>query len=94
MSTLITENFEMVAPSEADAILARESSRLLASHKLGTQTSIRLPLLNEGEPAETMTVRHVLAAAIVSVDSRRISPLFQLRSDAADQLADNARQTP
>ncbi len=56
MSTLIPENFEMVAPSEADALLARESSRLLASHKLGTQTSIRLQLLDDGAPAETMTV--------------------------------------
>lgn len=56
MSTLIPENFEMVTPSEADAVLARESSRLLASHKLGTQTSIRLQLLDDGEPSETMTV--------------------------------------
>jgi excisionase family DNA binding protein len=56
MSTLIPENFETVAPSEADVVLARESSRLLASHKLGTQKSIRLQVLDDGEPTETMTV--------------------------------------
>ena len=56
MPTLIPENFETVAPSEADAALALESSRLLASHKMGTQSSIRLQLLDDGEPAETMTV--------------------------------------
>jgi hypothetical protein len=56
MSTLIPESFETVAPSEADAVLARESSRLLASRKLGLHSSIRLQLLDDGEPAETMTV--------------------------------------
>ncbi|TVP98020.1 MAG: helix-turn-helix domain-containing protein [Planctomycetaceae bacterium] len=56
MSSLIPENFEMVAPSEADVVLARESSRLLASRKLGAQTSIRLQVLGDGEPAEIMTV--------------------------------------
>ena len=30
MAALIPENFETVAPSEADALLARESSRRLA----------------------------------------------------------------
>lgn len=44
MATLIPENFETVAPSEADARLALESSRLLATHKLGKRTSIRLRL--------------------------------------------------
>jgi excisionase family DNA binding protein len=42
MATLIPENFETVAPSEADAQLALESSRLLATHKLGKRSSIRL----------------------------------------------------
>ena len=32
MTTLISEYFETVAPSEADALLARESSRRLATH--------------------------------------------------------------
>ena len=35
MTRLIPENFETVAPSEADAALARESSLLLASRKMG-----------------------------------------------------------
>ncbi|WP_217647066.1 helix-turn-helix domain-containing protein [Planctomicrobium piriforme] len=46
----------MVASSPADALLAGESSRLLASHKLGTQAGIRIQLLDNGEPAEIMTV--------------------------------------
>jgi len=56
MPTFIPENFEMVSPSESDVALALESSRLLASHKLGPQTSMRLQLLDDGEPAETMTI--------------------------------------
>ena len=50
MATLISENFETVAPSEADARLALESSRLLANHKLGKGSSIRLRLEDEAEP--------------------------------------------
>lgn len=56
MNTLISENFETVAPSEADALLARESSRQLATHKLGKRSSIRIQLLDDGEKAETVVV--------------------------------------
>jgi len=56
MSTLIPKNFESVAPSETDVVFARESSRILASHQLGAQTSIQLQLLDEGEPAQSITV--------------------------------------
>ncbi len=56
MTALISENFETVAPSEADALLARESSRLLATHKLGKQSSVRIQLLADGEEAETVAV--------------------------------------
>jgi excisionase family DNA binding protein len=55
MSTLIPENFETVAPSEADALLARESSRLLATHKLG-RASVRIRFLDDGDMAETVAV--------------------------------------
>jgi excisionase family DNA binding protein len=56
MNNLISENFETVAPSEADALLARESSRRLATHKLGKRSSIRIQLLDDGEEAETVAV--------------------------------------
>src|SRR5260221_4392681 len=56
MATLIPENFETVAPSEADALLARESSRRLATHKLGRRPSIRIQVLDDGEEAETVAV--------------------------------------
>ncbi len=56
MSTLIPENYETVAPSEADALLARESSRRLATRKLGRKTSIRIKVLDDGEEAETVSV--------------------------------------
>jgi len=54
MATLIPENSETVAPSEADTRLALESSRLLATHKLGDQSSIRLRL--DDDEAEPVTV--------------------------------------
>ena len=56
MNTLISDNFETVAPSEADAMLARESSRQLATHKLGKRSSIRIQFLDDGEEAETVAV--------------------------------------
>ena len=56
MPTLTPENYETVAPSEADALLARESSRRLATRKLGRKTSIRIQVLDDGEEAETVSV--------------------------------------
>jgi excisionase family DNA binding protein len=56
MAVPISENFETVAPTEADARLARESSRRLATHKLGRRSSVRIRLLDDGEDAEPMAV--------------------------------------
>ncbi len=56
MTALISENFETVAPSEADALLARESSRRLATHKLGKRSSIRIQLVADVEETETVAV--------------------------------------
>ena len=50
------ENFETVAPTEADALLARESSRRLASQKLGPRSSVRIQLLGDGTEAEAVAV--------------------------------------
>jgi excisionase family DNA binding protein len=55
MSALSHDNFQTVAPTEADALLARESSRRLASRKLGRRASVRIQLLDGGE-AETVAV--------------------------------------
>jgi excisionase family DNA binding protein len=56
MSTLIPEHFETVAPTEADALLARESSRQLATRKLGRRASVRIQLLDDGNAAEPVSV--------------------------------------
>ena len=56
MAVLIPHNFETVSPSEADAVLARESSRRLATRKLGRTSSIRIQVLDDGEEAETVAV--------------------------------------
>ena len=56
MTSLIQENFETVEPSAADALLARESSRRLATHQLGRRTSIRIQILEDGEEAEAVSV--------------------------------------
>src|SRR6202040_4525 len=56
MTIPMSENFETVAPSEADALLARESSRRLATHKLGKRSSVRIQLLADGKEAETVAV--------------------------------------
>jgi excisionase family DNA binding protein len=56
MTALISENFETVAPTEADALLARESSRLLATRKLGRRSSVRIQVLDDGKEDEPVTV--------------------------------------
>ena len=55
MTAINSKNFETVAPTDADALLARESSRLLATHKLGRRSSVRIQLL-DGKDAETVAV--------------------------------------
>jgi excisionase family DNA binding protein len=56
MTALIPENFQTVAPTEADAQLARESSRRLATHKLGRRSSVQIQVQGDGKDAETVTV--------------------------------------
>jgi excisionase family DNA binding protein len=56
MAALTAANFETVAPSEADTLLARESSRRLATRKLGRRSSIRIQVLDAGGEAETVDV--------------------------------------
>lgn len=56
MARLIAKNFQTVAPSEADVLLALESSRRLATREPGRQTSIRIQVLDEGGDAETVAV--------------------------------------
>jgi excisionase family DNA binding protein len=56
MPTLLPDNFETVAPTEAEARLARESSRRLATHKLGRRSSVRIQLLDDGKETEAVAV--------------------------------------
>ncbi len=56
MAALIPENFEATAPSEADALLARESSRRLANRKLGRRTTVCIQLLDDGKEPEAIAV--------------------------------------
>jgi len=55
-ATLISGPFETVAPTEADAQLASDSSRQLATHKLGRRQSVRIQLVDDGEQAEAVAV--------------------------------------
>ena len=61
MSTLLPDNFETVSPTDSDARLALESSRILASRKLGKKTSVRIRLgdddSSEGVVVPTSAVR-------------------------------------
>jgi excisionase family DNA binding protein len=56
MATLISEIFETVAPSQADTLLARESSRLLAAYKLGQSAGVRIRLVADAEQDEPVVV--------------------------------------
>jgi excisionase family DNA binding protein len=50
------ESFETVAPTESDTRLARESSRRLASHRLGRRSSVRIQILDDAERGETVVI--------------------------------------
>jgi excisionase family DNA binding protein len=50
MTPSVSESFATIAPTEADAQLARESSRKLATHKLGRRASVRIQVLDAHEP--------------------------------------------
>jgi excisionase family DNA binding protein len=56
MDTLISNTVEMVAPTEADTLLARESSRQLSIHRLSRRRSVRIQLLDDEEASETVVV--------------------------------------
>jgi len=56
MRTPIAENIQTVAPNQADAWLARESSRLLAGRIRGGQESVRIRLVDEGGETEAVSV--------------------------------------
>jgi excisionase family DNA binding protein len=56
MTTVISKTVETIAPTEADTLLARESSRRLASHQLGKRQSVRIQILDDKEHAETVAV--------------------------------------
>jgi excisionase family DNA binding protein len=56
MAPLLPDHFETVAPSAADVVLARESSRRLAARKLGRRTSVGIQLFDDGAQPETLTV--------------------------------------
>ncbi len=56
MAALIPEKSESIAPTGADAMLARESSRHHVTHKLSQRSSVRNQLLDDGEEAETVAV--------------------------------------
>jgi hypothetical protein len=56
MTTPICESFETLAPTEAEAQLARESSRRLAAHKLGRRSSVRIRLVDDDQEAEPVAV--------------------------------------
>jgi excisionase family DNA binding protein len=56
MRAVISETFATVVPTETDTQLARESSRRLATHKLGRRPCVRIQLLDDGEAAETVAV--------------------------------------
>src|SRR5262245_47042799 len=55
MSSQLFETFEPVAPTEAEAQLALESSRRLAQC-LGPRNGLRLQILSDGEPGEALAV--------------------------------------
>src|ERR1700723_1532262 len=91
MTNMISESFETVAPSEADALLARESSRRLATHKLGKRSSISIQLLDDGEEAETVAVPasalRLFLHLLVEMSQGNAVPLIPTHAELTTQQA-------
>lgn len=56
MTAVNFEAFPTIAPTEPEALLARESRRLLAARKLGRRSSVRIQILDGGKDTETIAV--------------------------------------
>jgi excisionase family DNA binding protein len=55
MPTQLSEPFDLVAPTEAEAALARESGRQLA-HYLGAKDGLRLQIVEDAGPGEVLVL--------------------------------------
>lgn len=91
MSTLIHENFQTVAPSEAEALLARESSRRLAAHKLGRRKSVRVQILDDrdgGEPVEVpASALHLFLRLLTEMSQGNAVTLIPTHAELTTQQA-------
>ena len=56
MAASNSSNFATVTPTEAEAQLARESTRRFATHNLGRRSSVSLQIVEEGKKPETVAV--------------------------------------
>ena len=55
MSSLLSKTIEPVAPTANEALLARESSRLLASH-VGESRDLKIQIIEDEQPAESLSL--------------------------------------
>ena len=55
MSSLPSKTIEPVAPTANEALLARESSRLLASH-VGESRDLKIQIIEDEQPAESLSL--------------------------------------
>jgi excisionase family DNA binding protein len=91
-------NFEVVSPSPAETQLAQESSRLLASHKLGRRKSLRIQLLDGGDsesvvvPASAVRLfLHLLSEMSMGNGVALISTQAELTTQQAADLLNVSR---
>lgn len=97
MSDRILEHFETVVPSEADTLLARESSRLLAGRELVAQGAVRLRLDEQDDleltvPASAMCLLMQVLTAMSQGKSVTLIPTpTELTTQQAADLLDVSR---
>jgi excisionase family DNA binding protein len=91
MSTRSPDTFETVAPTEADAQLARESSRRLATRKVGRRSSVRIQVLDDGEAAEAVVVPasalRILLHALTEMAQGNAVTLLPIHAELTTQQA-------
>lgn len=68
MKSNSSETFEIISPTKADQVLARESSQLLTAHKMGRRASVRIQLVDD-EANETIAIpRSVLQLLLLALN--------------------------
>lgn len=90
MSSLISKTIEPVTPTANEALLARESSRLLASH-VSESRDLKIQIIEDEQPAESLSLPasavHLLVALLTEMAEGNAITLIPVHAELTTQQA-------